>query len=79
MDNDLAGLGFMTWFHCLLVFNIAESEVTLSFVPLKVTSFFCLDTLDFFWPAFLKFKFWHSPRQNVDMFQEKKVGAHCSL
>lgn len=48
VDNDLAGLGFMTWFHCLLVFNIAESEVTLSFVPLKITSFFCLDALDFF-------------------------------
>ena len=78
MDSDLAGLGFMTWFHCWLVFNVEESEVTLSFVPLKVT-FCCLDAFFFSWPSLLKFRFWHSPRQNVDIFQEKKVGAHCSL
>ena len=51
VDNDLAGLGFMTWFCCLLVLSVAESEVTLSFVPLKVTSFFCLDA--FFFLAFI--------------------------
>ena len=31
-----------------LVFNVEESEVTLSFVPLKVTSFCCLDPFFFF-------------------------------
>ena len=36
----------------LLVFNVEESEVTLSFVPLKVTSFCCLDAFIFFSLAF---------------------------
>ena len=54
VDTALAGLGFMTWFPCRLVFNVEESEVTLSFVPLKVTSFCCLDA--FFFPLAFTFE-----------------------
>lgn len=80
MDDDLAGIGFMTRFHYLLVFNVAEAEVTLTFLPLKVTSFFCLDTFGFFFFAFIFgiqiLAFSKAERGRV---LKEKVGARCSL
>jgi hypothetical protein len=44
-----------------------QFEVTLTFVPLNATSFFCLDAFGLLFPlSFLKFKSWQSSRQNLE-------------